>query len=94
MALPNLPKPMSQRPTGMPQMRRKSGLRTASGNLQEAFLERVRAIRDDPTDPLNLPLTELADWVREYTSTHPQETAGYVSAWDSAQVRDFEPRPV
>lgn len=50
MALPNLPKPMSQRrPTGMPQMRRRSGLRTASGNLQEAFLERVRAVRDDPT---------------------------------------------
>lgn len=44
----NLPKPMSQRPTGMPQMRRRSGLRTASGNLQEAFLERVRAVRDDP----------------------------------------------
>lgn len=43
-----LPKPMSQRPTGMPQMRRRSGLRTASGNLQEAFLERVRAVRDDP----------------------------------------------
>src|SRR5687768_5617545 len=49
MALPNLPKPMSQRPTGMPQMRRRSGLRTASGNLQEAFFERVRAVRDDPT---------------------------------------------
>jgi hypothetical protein len=32
----------------MPQMRRRSGLRTASGNLQEAFLERVRAVRDDP----------------------------------------------
>src|SRR5688572_30036185 len=44
-----LPKPMSQRPTGMPQMRRRSGLRTASGTLQEAFLERVRAVRDDPT---------------------------------------------
>ena len=43
-----LPKPLSQRPTGMPQMRRRSGLRTASGNLQEAFLERVRAVRDDP----------------------------------------------
>lgn len=44
-----LPKPLSQRPTGMPEMRRRSGLRTASGNLQEAFLERVRAVRDDPT---------------------------------------------
>src|SRR5689334_1276053 len=43
-----LPKPLSQRDTGMPQMRRRSGLRTASGNLQEAFLERVRAVRDDP----------------------------------------------
>jgi hypothetical protein len=43
-----LPKPLSQRPTGMPQMRRRSGLRTASGNLQEAFKERVRAVRDDP----------------------------------------------
>lgn len=43
-----LPKPMSQRPTGMPQMRRRSGLRTAAGNLQDAFLERVRAVRDDP----------------------------------------------
>ena len=35
-------------------MRRRSGLRTASGNLQEAFLERVRAVRDDPL--LVLPL--------------------------------------
>jgi hypothetical protein len=43
-----LPKPLSQRPTGMPQMRRKSTLRTASANLQGAFLERVRAVRDDP----------------------------------------------
>lgn len=43
-----LPKPLSQRPTGMPQMRRRSALRTASGNLQEAFLERVRAVQDDP----------------------------------------------
>lgn len=43
-----LPKPLSQRPTGMPQMRKRSGLRTASGNLQEAYLERVRAVRDDP----------------------------------------------
>jgi hypothetical protein len=44
----NLPKPLSQRPTGMPQMRRKSGLRTAAGNVQGAFLDRVRAVRDDP----------------------------------------------
>ncbi|HUR26166.1 MAG TPA: hypothetical protein VM327_09165 [Candidatus Thermoplasmatota archaeon] len=46
-----LPKPLSEqsRNTGMPQMRRRSGLRTASANLQEAFLDRVRAVRDDPT---------------------------------------------
>jgi hypothetical protein len=45
-----LPKPLSDRAknTGMPQMRRRSGLRTASANLQEAFLERMRAVRDDP----------------------------------------------
>ena len=44
-----LPKPLSQKPTGMPQMRRKSALRTASGNVQEQFLERVRAVVADPT---------------------------------------------
>jgi hypothetical protein len=44
-----LPKPLSERDTGMPQMKRRSGVRTASGNVQEAFLERVRAVRDDPT---------------------------------------------
>lgn len=43
-----LPKPLSQRDTGMPQMRRRSAVRTAAGNVQEAFLERVRAVRDDP----------------------------------------------
>lgn len=43
-----LPKPLSQRPTGMPQQRRKSGLRTAAGALQEQFLERMRRLAEDP----------------------------------------------
>lgn len=43
-----LPKPLSQRPTGMPQRRRKSGLRTAAGSLQEQFLARVQQLVDDP----------------------------------------------
>lgn len=43
-----LPKPLSQKPTGMPQMRRKSALRTASGSVQEQFLERVRAVAAEP----------------------------------------------
>lgn len=44
-----LPKPLSQRPTGMPQRRRKSGLRTAAGALQEQFLDRMERLREDPT---------------------------------------------
>ncbi|HET6398314.1 MAG TPA: hypothetical protein VFH47_02030 [Candidatus Thermoplasmatota archaeon] len=44
-----LPKPLSQRPTGMPQQRRKSSLRTAAGTTQEAFLARLRELREDPT---------------------------------------------
>lgn len=51
-----LPKPMSQRPTGMPQRRRKSGLRTAAGSLQEQFLERMARLAEDPT--LVLPRVE------------------------------------
>lgn len=43
-----LPKPLSERSTGMPQMRRRSGVRTAAATVQDAFLERVRAVRDDP----------------------------------------------
>jgi hypothetical protein len=46
--VPPLPKPLSERSTGMPQMRRRSAVRTAAGSVQEAFLERVRAVRDDP----------------------------------------------
>lgn len=43
-----LPKPLSQRPTGMPQRRRKSGLRTAAGALQEQFLDRMERLVEDP----------------------------------------------
>lgn len=43
-----LPKPTSA-PTGMPQQRRKSGLRTASDQLQEEFLGRQRALVANPT---------------------------------------------
>lgn len=43
-----LPKPLSQRPTGMPQRRRKSGLRTAAGSLQEQYLARIQELVDDP----------------------------------------------
>jgi hypothetical protein len=43
-----LPKPLSERDTGMPQMKRRSAVRTAAGSVQEAFLTRVRAVRDDP----------------------------------------------
>lgn len=45
----SLPKPLSQRPTGMPQRRRKSGLRTAAGSLQEQFLDRMARLAEDPT---------------------------------------------
>ncbi|MEK6975431.1 MAG: hypothetical protein AABY18_03715 [Candidatus Thermoplasmatota archaeon] len=47
----SLPKPLSARSqnTGMPQRRRKSGLRTAAGSLQEQFLDRMQALADDPT---------------------------------------------
>jgi hypothetical protein len=46
-----LPKPLSARAqnTGMPQRRRKSGLRTAAGSLQEQFLERMARLVEDPT---------------------------------------------
>lgn len=44
-----LPKPLSQRPTGMPQRRRKSGLRTAAGSLQDQFLDKMAALAEDPT---------------------------------------------
>jgi hypothetical protein len=43
-----LPKPLSERSTGMPQMRRRSAVRTAAASVQDAFLERARAVRDDP----------------------------------------------
>lgn len=45
-----LPKPLSlrQQQTGMPQRRRKSGLRTAAGSLQEQFLDRMERLVEDP----------------------------------------------
>ena len=43
-----LPKPLSQRPTGMPQQRRKSSLRTAAGALQDQFLDRLGRLAEDP----------------------------------------------
>lgn len=45
-----LPQPHSLKAqnTGMPQMRRKSGLRTASASLQEQFLARIQDLVDDP----------------------------------------------
>ncbi len=44
-----LPKPLSVQDSGMPQMKRRSALRTASGTVQEQFLEHVRAVAKDPT---------------------------------------------
>lgn len=46
-----LPKPHSLRAqnTGMPQRRRKSGLRTAAGSLQDLFLDRMERLAEDPT---------------------------------------------
>jgi hypothetical protein len=46
-----LPKPLSARSqnTGMPQRRRKSGLRTAAGSLQDIFLDRMERLAEDPT---------------------------------------------
>lgn len=45
-----LPKPLSlrQQQTGMPQRRRKSGLRTAASSLQEQFLDRMERLVEDP----------------------------------------------
>lgn len=43
-----LPKPVSQGPVGIPQRRRKSGLRTASDGLQDEFLERQRRLSAEP----------------------------------------------
>lgn len=45
-----LPKPLSARAqqTGMPQRRRKSGLRTAAASLQEQFLDRMERLVEDP----------------------------------------------
>ncbi|MFO1533282.1 MAG: hypothetical protein ABR562_06245, partial [Thermoplasmatota archaeon] len=43
------PPPSAEGMTGMPQMRRKSSIRTATGHVQEQFLERVRAVAEDPT---------------------------------------------
>jgi hypothetical protein len=51
-----LPKPLSQRPTGMPQRRRKSGLRTAAGSLQDLFLDRMERLAEDPTLVLARPI--------------------------------------
>lgn len=47
----SLPKPLSANAqnTGMPQRRRKSGLRTAAGSLQEQFLQRMVRLAADPT---------------------------------------------
>lgn len=49
------PPPSGQRPTGLPQMRRKSAIRTASDNVQEQFLDRLRRLDQDLT--LILPVT-------------------------------------
>jgi len=47
MALPT-PHSLKAQDTGMPQMKRRSAVRTAAGNVQEALLARIRAVRDDP----------------------------------------------
>jgi hypothetical protein len=44
-----LPKPLHSHGTGMPQRRRKSAIRTANADMQQDFLERVRAVAEDPT---------------------------------------------
>ncbi len=56
-----LPKPPpGAKATGMPQMRRKSAIRTATENVQEQFLERVRQVAEQPS--LALPEAIGPEW--------------------------------
>ncbi|MES2154838.1 MAG: hypothetical protein V4510_06845 [bacterium] len=61
--LPPAP-PSGQAPSGIPQRRRKSSIRTATESVQEQFLDRVRQVAKDPTLALPEPLGEEAGPLR------------------------------